>query len=735
MGKSRIYFGLAWLSGISTFFNLFSDIYAGMQAQLIFGAGIAIAIFTILGRRAQARAGNSPAKEKRKKDRREKPSRPKPEKARRERPQPRAKAAPVPKAPKSKFPYLEEVAQDLRSTARAFEDPRVEVFFALGGLRIRRTTSSQSFVADAIVELGRSGFRVQFRNVNSRTGKVREIKKSWVDTIGVTPNQFELYLKDHSSIEFIPLDKKTHLYLSIFWQVFKDALNGEDLLLVNPVDSGLGHRLREAAGYIVENQSEVGPGGAFSLDKVPTRISDEEFFGHIVPTLPELRDKIKRWRLIEKLGAGAFGQVFKVEHADSGDQAAIKLMSPLGPNKKPLEIGGPMFRNNREQFLDEATMSMKVSSPFVVSAVDSGTEPWPWILYPLVEGIGIREFIAKADDPRKAWWNLAHDLISGLATIHAEGLVHRDVKPDNMKASDDRFVLLDLGIGEVVGYTGLINGSGASGTFGYIPPDLFLRTEAFDPEPNIDIFAAGMTLLSIFDESELRRIQMAQLSFRESKDRDAYLRFLQQPVDLSRAPAETRSLLAAMTDFDPAKRPSAKGLLKYVADFIDVESKVLLIMENRAERDFEVRADEAEKGEEVPFEFEIRGKQVSWKLLEDELHKVIEEIRPRYFTVTINGPTDDMVYVQAMSGGGGWHIEAMSEVFANKPQANVNKVNFLRLDWTPPSASEPNYSIDREAIPTAELIRIFTDAFEFGYGLEPRDIASIEFKGMGRGKY
>jgi hypothetical protein len=140
-------------------------------------------------------------------------------------------------------------------------------------------------------------------------------------------------------------------------------------------------------------------------------------------------------------------------------------------------------------------------------------------------------------------------------------------------------------------------------------------------------------------------------------------------------------------------------------------------------------------GEEVPFEFQIRGRQTSWKLLEDELQRVIEEIRPRYFIVTVNESSDDMVYVQAMSGGGGWHIEAMSEVFANRPQADQTKVNFLRLDWTPPSASEPNYSIDREAIPTAELIRIFTDAFEFGYQLQPRDIASIDFKGMGRGKY
>ncbi len=722
MGKSRLYFFLAWLSGVSTFFNLFSPIYAGLQAQLILGAGIAIAIFTILGRRAKARAGNAAPK-------------PRKEKVRRSSSAPKVRAATTPKAPKSKFPYLEEVAQDLRSTARAFEDPRVEVFFGLSGLRIRRTTSSQSFIADAAVELGRSGFRIQFRNVNSRTGAVREIKKRWVDTIGVTPNQFELYLKDHSSIEFIPLDRKTHLYLSVFWQVFRDALNGEDLLLVNPVDSGLGHRLREAAGYILENPAEVGPGGAFSLDKVPTRISDEEFFGHKVPSFPELRDKIKRWRLIEKLGAGAFGQVFKVEHADTGDQAAIKLMSPLGPDKKPLEVGGLIFRKNREQFLDEAALSMKVSSPFVVSAVDSGTEPWPWILYPLVEGTGIREHIAKANDPRHAWWNLAHDLISGLATIHAEGLVHRDVKPDNMKATVDRFVLLDLGIGEVVGYTGLMNGYGASGTLGYIPPDLFLRTEAFDPEPNIDIFAAGMTLLSIFDESELRRIQMAQAAFRESKDKQAFEQFMQQPVDLSRAPAEARTLLAAMTDFDPSKRPSAKHLLKYVADFVDLESKVQLILETRAERDYVPQDGEEDMGEEVPFEFQIRGRQTSWKLLEDELQRVIEEIRPRYFIVTVNESSDDMVYVQAMSGGGGWHIEAMSEVFANRPQADQTKVNFLRLDWTPPSASEPNYSIDREAIPTAELIRIFTDAFEFGYQLQPRDIASIDFKGMGRGKY
>ena len=118
-----------------------------------------------------------------------------------------------------KYPYVDEVAENLRSTARKFEDPYQEHFFTLRELQIRRMTKSQEFIADALFKISRSGFNLQFVNLNSRNGTVKTIEKKWKQTVGVTPDRFQLYLQDHSLIEFIPLTPKSHLYMSAFWQV------------------------------------------------------------------------------------------------------------------------------------------------------------------------------------------------------------------------------------------------------------------------------------------------------------------------------------------------------------------------------------------------------------------------------------------------------------------------------------------------------------------------------------
>lgn len=330
-----------------------------------------------------------------------------------------------PKAPNKSFDYVDEVASDLRVIAKEYEDPLLDLFFKLGNIHIRRLTNSQDFVAAAYLRITRNELVVDFVTLNSKTGKQRQIIKKWKDTIGCLPNEFTMYLKDHSSIEFIPQDRKTYLALNAFWQVFHHGLNGDSRVFQNPIESGYGHRLREVANYLIEHRDQVGPNASFDLNAVPTRINDEEFFGHGSPQFPEVRDKIQRWRLLEPIGAGGFGQVFKCEHADTGEFAAIKLMSPTGHDKKKIPPASEMFRRHRERFLDEAALSQKVNSPFVVSAIDSGKDPWPWIRYPLVEGQSIAKAMQKSSDFMSTWWNLAHDLISGLSTIHLElSLIH-----------------------------------------------------------------------------------------------------------------------------------------------------------------------------------------------------------------------------------------------------------------------------------------------------------------------
>jgi serine/threonine protein kinase len=639
------------------------------------------------------------------------------------------------KAPNPRFDYVDEVASNLRIVATNYEDPLVEFFFFLDDIQIRRLTNSQDFLANASLRVSRNHFEIDFIALNSRTGKQRQIVKKWTDTIGCLPDVPTMYLKDHSSIEFIPRDRKTYLLLSVFWQVFHDGLNGDSRVFHNPVESGVGHRLREAANYLIENRNQVGPDAIFSLDHVPSRINDEDFFGHGSPRFPEVRDKIKRWRLLEPIGAGSFGQVFKCEHADSGELAAIKLMSPIGRDKKKIPPTSIEFRANRERFLDEAGLSLKVSSPFVVSAIDSGKDPWPWIRYPLVEGQSVAKAMQQSGDFMSTWWNLAHDLISGLSTIHQEGIVHKDVKLDNMLFAKNRFVLLDLGIGEVADYAEFSVLSGIGGTAGYMAPELCLQQDpTIKRGYEIDIFSAGMTLLSLFDFEPLIDMQQAQISVRNGSGTNQLFRLMDEPISIVNAPNETWPLLSAMLDFDPEQRPTAKQLLKYVAQFVDLEEKIHLIQDHR--QPMIGSSDDSEIGTNENVSGTIDGPLKSWKPIEDRIYHIIDYVKPHYFIVDINpGNEVDHVYVQAMSGAGGWFLEAMSEVFGVRAQGDDVKRGFMRLNWTPPSASEPNFVKDLSEPPSPEVVRMFTDALEFGYGLKPSQVHQVKITSQGKGKY
>lgn len=631
-----------------------------------------------------------------------------------------------------KFDYIDTVADKLRETARDYEDNKSEVFLVLKGLHMRRVTGAQSFEANAVVQLARSGFRIDFVTLNSRTGKPRSIAKKWSETIGATPNHFEIYLKDHSLIELVPLDKQMHLFLSAFWQVFNPGLNGFPEQFQSPVESGLGHRLREVANYMVENKSEIGTNGALDVARVPSKVSEEEFHGIYDPRIPKKGEKLGRWKLVEELGSGAFGNVFRVENVDDGRVSALKLMSP-NHGKEKLKVDSQIFRILSEGFLDEAKLSSKVNNPFVLSPLDAGQDPWPWILYPFIEGSSPREEMVASEDPRGLWWNFAHDLLSALNAIHTEGLLHRDVKPDNIRGTKDRFVLLDLGIGQVKGYSDLVGGS-FGGTFGYMAPELLLDPKG-DHGSATDIFSAGMTLLAMFSQNAPLALSQAEKITKETGDNQALLSFFTSSLDLSVAPKETQALLSVMLDPNPNQRPPARKLLAYVSDFVDLEAKIQLIQTHNAEMYESVEV--KDQGREERTEGVISGPFKTWQRLETEIYHILEKVRPRYFIATLKVEGfSDMVYVQAINDGEGqWHVEAISETFADEAQSADLKKRMLGLGWTPPSGSEPNWGMDFTDPPYPEIVRVFTDAFEFGYQIKPHKVISIEFIKQGEGLY
>jgi hypothetical protein len=190
-----------------------------------------------------------------------------------------------------------------------------------------------------------------------------------------------------------------------------------------------------------------------------------------------------------------------------------------------------------------------------------------------------------------------------------------------------------------------------------------------------------------------------------------------------------------MVSFTPSERASAKALLKDIAKHIDLDAKLQLIEQNKKAQ-FAFDPSEYEMGSDESFELPVQAPIASWAPIEEAIRKVVEEIRPRFFIVELGiRGTEDKVYVQAITGGDGWILEAMSETFSQVAHSRETKTNFLRLGWTPPSKSEPNYIVNSAEYRTPEIVRRLVDAFEFGYPIKLDQIDRIAVSGQGRGKY
>lgn len=155
-----------------------------------------------------------------------------------------------------------------------------------------------------------------------------------------------------------------------------------------------------------------------------------------------------RLRIFERISDGACGVVYRGEHIDLQRPLAIKVLRDdmLGDGA-------------REQFLEEARITGRISSPYVVQVVDFGELPSGrvWYAMELLGGRPLDKIIAQgALEPARAI-ALLRMACKGLGAGHAAGFVHRDVKPQNLvvveRGGREHLVVVDFGIAVAIGTT------------------------------------------------------------------------------------------------------------------------------------------------------------------------------------------------------------------------------------------------------------------------------------------
>jgi tRNA A-37 threonylcarbamoyl transferase component Bud32 len=243
-----------------------------------------------------------------------------------------------------------------------------------------------------------------------------------------------------------------------------------------PVDEGFcrmdGKRLRTLHAAPGQAPAGVAPAAA------------HEFLGRVLD---------RRYRLDEVVGEGAVGVVFRATHTLIGRRFAVKVL-----RREHADAG-----DVAQRFLIEARVASSIKHPNVVDISDFGEPPEGGAYYvmELLEG---RSLAAAIDDdgpmsPADAGL-VGLQIANGLAAAHAMGVVHRDLKPDNVflcaprrGVSHSLVKLLDFGIARVGPRRITVAGS-VLGTPEYMSPEM---AQGFDVDHRADLYALGVILFEM----------------------------------------------------------------------------------------------------------------------------------------------------------------------------------------------------------------------------------------------
>ncbi|WP_431869594.1 serine/threonine protein kinase [Nocardiopsis eucommiae] len=254
-------------------------------------------------------------------------------------------------------------------------------------------------------------------------------------------------------------------------------------------------------------------------------------------------ERVGRYRLIGRLGAGGMGQVFFGRSA-GGRAVAIKRIHPHLATD-------PSFR---QRFAREVTAARQVSGAFTAPVIDAGPDDEvPWLVTSYVPSLPLDEAVqAHGPLPEASVRVLAAGLAEALAEIHRVGLIHRDLKPGNVLLAEDGPRVIDFGIARATDGTAATQS--VIGTPGFMSPE---QVQGSELTPASDLFAYGAVLAFAAAGTG---------PFGEGNMPTMVMRIISREPDLSAVPESLRHLIAACLSKDVRGRPAPGEILDYLGD-------------------------------------------------------------------------------------------------------------------------------------------------------------------------
>lgn len=249
------------------------------------------------------------------------------------------------------------------------------------------------------------------------------------------------------------------------------------------------------------------------------------------------------FRIVHLVGEGAMGEVYLAQDLTLGRRVALKLI------KRAV-----MQSNGLTQFLDEARVTASFSHPHIVTIHAFGEHDGrPFLALEYLDGETLRERIHAAPLPVMAALRVMRAVADAVAEAHRHGLVHADLKPENLfMPRDGRVRVLDFGLARTSGASG-----GASGTPAYMAPERWRGTPMTGAA---DVWSLGLILYELIAGRRLfGDAELAQLAFGAAS--------VTLPVAV--VGEAWGDAVAKCLAIDPSQRPSAVTLAQWLDHLLD----------------------------------------------------------------------------------------------------------------------------------------------------------------------
>jgi predicted hydrocarbon binding protein len=272
-----------------------------------------------------------------------------------------------------------------------------------------------------------------------------------------------------------------------------------------------------------------------------------------LPVLSGDLGRLSEYRIVEFLGQGGMGMVFRAIDRRLDRPVALKVLHPQQAAEQSM----------RQRFLREARAMASVRSDHVVSIYEVGTAAdLPYLAMEFLQGESLAAHHQRVGTvPPSQTVQIAREAALGLDALHSRGLVHRDIKPDNLwlEAPVGRVKILDLGLARERGSATVTQTGMVVGTPAYMAPE---QAGGGDVDHRADLFSLGCVLYQIctnelpFKGKDILSTLVALATHQPDPPRSI----------ASAVPVELSDLIMDLLQKDPAARPgSSSAVAKLLA--------------------------------------------------------------------------------------------------------------------------------------------------------------------------